>query len=202
MNQQQAAQISPTTEMVYIEGPEMQSYVGEPLALRPVQYRRMNTAIQRAAQVGVPIEYSFSAPYFEGQLCFPGPQRDWYFMPLRSDPLLQGKDGVPFPRRVIKKLRLLQDAQVEVDDWFIAHEAVASKVGTGQQATLEMLTPPPSQEAQQISAKLAHWTTTFFRAATLPMIRSGSRVNGGGGHWFRRQCSGDAGSGAVRGGCV
>lgn len=159
---------STVAEVVDVQGPDMRFWAPEPLALLPQQWQRAHEIERRADQAGLSIRHDFSAPTFEGQVCFPGPERSWYFMRLQNDPLW--KAGFPMPQRVMEDLRQVKAAGIEFDDWYVAHDFVNTLAQPAQEATLEMLTPPPSSKAQQTSQTLADWAMGFFRAATLPAL--------------------------------
>lgn len=160
-------------EMVWLEDAGMVFWMPEQTELCPADQQKLTDIVQRSHAVGVPVRYAFTGSLFTGQRYFPGPQRDWYFMPLQDDPLWGHRHGYPMPERVLMDLRRLQAAGIEFDGGlFPAHDAYKSS--GSPQATLEMIAPPPSPKAQATSARLGGTATKFFRAATLPMLGLGA----------------------------
>lgn len=165
-------------EIVTVEAADMMFYMPEQVALVPAHQRLVNEIVRRSHAVGVPVSYAFSGPMFSGHLRLPGPERDWYFMPLEEDPLWDHEHGYPMPDRIISDLRRLNQAGIEFDCLYTSHEALKKQAdatyhATRDRATPDMVVPPPSPKGQAASARLGGWAGQVLRMATWPMLGLG-----------------------------
>ena len=154
---------------------------GFPIALQasyvlaPIVQQRLLHITQVAAAKQLPVQHSFNAPLFTGTITIPGPERDWHLMPLTEDPAWNNKHGFPVPRDILAQLRRIEEAQLDFDTIYIAHEMPkAAGYLPGPTESARHLAPPVSSKAQRHAAAMGATAANLVKAAFAPVLLTGA----------------------------
>lgn len=158
----------------------LQSIEAAKQPLTPVVYKRREEILALSQRHNLGIQPLFDAPLFDGHVLVPGQHTDFVFMRVAEDPLFHHPDKFPVPQHVFDRLQRMLKLGVQVDDLYIAHELEKGTLLSGQRATAEMVTPPPSQVMVQQSQQLGTVVQKAWETAVLPIWGSLMGIAGAG----------------------
>ena len=118
----------------------------------------------------LPCQFLGIMPLFDGHHVYQGSERDCGLMRLEEDPLYQSRDGYPMPTQVKERLASIQDAGIDFDAIYVAHEVEKGSLVEGRPIDPLAVIPPPAPSIRRRSKQLGSIAAKLFKVAAAPLL--------------------------------
>ena len=135
----------------------------------PILRQARDTLLAHCREESLPVTYLGTSPLFSGHRVYCGHDSDWALFNLCDDPLFHDRDGFPVPSSVLQTLRRIENAGVDFDALFVAHEVKSGAIREGEAPRLESLLPPPPGSMTRLSDQLGKVSDALWAVATAPL---------------------------------